>query len=129
MSPPDEKRNGLTWEDLHKEMKDLVTKDEVNKLGERLGEQLMSLDLRFESFTQQVSESTRQTATLTAQLAADCGSLKESSDGHSTKLETLRVDLTTLQIDSARGDKRGGIIAAALAFAGSAIAAAFGANR
>jgi hypothetical protein len=129
MTPPRKKRNGLTWEDLHKEMKDLVTKDEVNQLGDRLGQQLMSLDLRFESFTQQVSESTRQTATLTAQLAADCGSLKDSSASHSAKLETLRVDLTTLQIDSARGDKRVGIIAAALAFAGSAIATAFGTHR
>ena len=129
MSPPDEKRNGLTWEDLHKEMKDLVTKDEVNRLGERLGQQLMSLDLRFESFTQQAAESTRQTATLTAQLAADSKGLKEYMDDHSARLGSLRVDLTTLQIDSARGDKRVGIIAAALAFAGSAIATAFGTHR
>jgi hypothetical protein len=121
--------NGLSWEDLHKEMKDLVTKDEVNQLGDRLGQQLMSLDLRFESFTQQVAESSRQTATLTAQLAADGRGLKECTDDHSAKIEMLRVDLTSLEIDSARGDTRVGIIAAALAFAGSAIATAFGTHR
>jgi len=129
MSPPDEERNGLTWEDLHKEMKDLVTKDEVNRLGERLGQQLMSLDLRFESFTQQAAESTRQTATLTAQLAADSKGLKEYMDDHSARLGSLRVDLTTLQIDSARGDKRAGIIASILTFLGALAAAMYGASR
>jgi hypothetical protein len=126
---PGEKPNGLTWEDLHNELKVLATKDELNKLGDRLGEQLASLDLRFESFTQQVGESSRQTATLTAQLAADSKGLKERADDQSTKIGVLRTDLTAFQLESARGDKRVGIITGMLAFVGSAIAAAFGAHR
>lgn len=129
MSPPRKKPNGPTWEDVHNELKVLATKEELNQLGERLGQQLMSLDLRFESFTQSVGESTRQTATLTAQLAADSKALKECVDDHSTKIGGLRTDLTAFQLESARGDKRVGIVAAALTFIGSTIAAAFGANR
>jgi len=123
------KPNGPTWEDVHNELKVLATKDELNQLGDRLGKQLMSLDLRFESFTQLVGDSTRQTATLTAQLAAESKSLRVSMDDQATKVEVLRTDLTDFELDSARGDKRVGIIGAALAFIGSVIATALGTNR
>ena len=129
MTPPSKKSNGPTWEDVHNELKVLATKDELNQLGDRLGKQLMSLDLRFESFTQLVGDSTRQTATLTAQLAADSKSQRASMDDQATKLEVLRTDLTDFELDSARGDKRVGIIAAALTFVGSSLAAFFGTQR
>ena len=129
MTPPSKKSNGPTWEDVHNELKVLATKDELNQLGDRLGKQLMSLDLRFESFTQLVGDSTRQTATLTAQLAADSKSQRASMDDQATKLEVLRIDLTDFELDSARGDKRVGIIAAALTFVGSSLAAFFGTQR
>ena len=129
MTPPRKKPNGPTWEDVHNELKVLVTKDELNKIGDRLGGQIMSLDLRLNAFTQQVSESTRQTATLMAQLAVESKSLRVSMDDQATKVEVLRTDLTDFELDSARGDKRVGIIGAALAFIGSVIATALGTNR
>lgn len=129
MNPPSKKSNGPTWEDVHNELKVLATKDELNQLGDRLGKHLMSLDLRFESFTQLVGDSTRQTATLTAQLAADSKSQRASMDDQATKIDVLRTDLTDFELESARGDKRVGIIAATLAFIGSVIAAALGINR
>jgi hypothetical protein len=129
MTPPSKKSDGPTWEDVHNELKVLATKDELNQLGDRLGGQLAQLDLRFDVFTQQVGESTRQTASLTAQLAADCRGLKGRTEDHSTRLETLRVDLTTLEVDSARGDKRVGIIASILTFLGALAAAIYGASR
>jgi methyl-accepting chemotaxis protein len=129
MTPPRKKSNGPTWEDVHNELKVLATKDELNQLGDRLGKQLMSLDLRFESFTQLVGDSTRQTATLTAQLAADSKSQRASMDDQATKLDVLRTDLTDFELESARGDKRVGIIAATLAFIGSVIAAALGTRQ
>jgi len=129
MNPPSKKPNGPTWEDVHNELKVLATKDELNQLGDRLGKQLMSLDLRFESFTQLVGDSTRQMASLTAQLAADSKSLKACTDDQATKIEILRTDLTAFELESARGDKRVGIVAATLAFIGSVIATALGINR
>ena len=129
MTPPRKKSNGPTWEDVHNELKVLATKDELNQLGDRLGKHLMSLDLRFESFTQLVGDSTRQTATLTAQLAADSKSQRASMDDQATKIDVLRTDLTDFELESARGDKRVGIIAATLAFIGSVIAAALGTRQ
>jgi hypothetical protein len=129
MTSSSKKPNGPTWEDVHNELKVLATKDELNQLGDRLGKQLMSLDLRFESFTQLVGDSTRQTAILTAQLAADSKTLKGCTDDQATKIELLRTDLTAFQLESARGDKRVGIIAAALTFVGSTIAAAIGMHK
>ena len=129
MTPPRKKSNGPTWEDVHNELKVLATKDELNQLGDRLGKHLMSLDLRFESFTQLVGDSTRQTATLTAQLAADSKSQRASMDDQATKIDVLRTDLTDFELESARGDKRVGIIAAALTFVGSSLAAFFGTHR
>jgi len=129
MTPPRKKSNGPTWEDVHNELKVLATKDELNQLGDRLGKHLMSLDLRFESFTQLVGDSTRQTATLTAQLAADSKSQRASMDDQATKIDVLRTDLTDFELESARGDKRVGIIGAALAFVGSSLAAFFGTHR
>jgi len=129
MTPPRKKSNGPTWEDVHNELKVLATKDELNQLGDRLGKHLMSLDLRFESFTQLVGDSTRQTATLTAQLAADSKSQRASMDDQATKIDVLRTDLTDFELESARGDKRVGIIGAALTFVGSSLAAFFGTHR
>lgn len=121
--------NGVNWEALHKELQAqrVDTKAEMGAMEHRLSEQVTALSLRFEAFTQETRDSRHGTAVLLAQLTGDMKATKEQCE--SCPIEELQIDMTQMKIDSARGDKRVGIVGSILTFLGALAAAIYGASK
>jgi len=125
------KANGVNWEALHRELQTMRAerKQDLGEMENRLTWQVTSLSLRFDALAKETGDFRHETSKLLSELVTRSNVAGEEREGFDGDIRGLRQELVDYKLESARGDKRVGVISALVTAALSTIAAWVGTSR